>query len=531
MKKIIYIILFLLVGLPSMLVSQNLSNAQRRYMMMDLLELIEDYEDYSKLKDGRDKKFLALFQDENQPIYNDLLGLSVAENLPVKEYVAIQKEKAKVPTVELKNIICRDIFKSNNRWHARISFEKGINFLDKCDVTFDSKEYYQADHQIEFVAAWDSVNRECKIVSLTGYINSDAEKLPENYMVFKKSHQNDSLLLCNGKNIRFDSNNQAFLARNVEFTYPMDQDMKLFLIDDTLGCNIVTMEYRPTRWRLKPHVDILMGDAFNIETVNDNAIQTSSSSFGWGVDVGYVYPTEKKLKWGLFFGLGFQKSKLSLNIPTMAYAYYAGSHADVDGDEYIRHYSMKDTKYSTELHELYLPFYVDMDYRINNYLSVYANAGLKIYASYAEEKVNFETTYSTYGKYPQYGNLIIDHQTYGGETAINGFVSNAHIASENVSDEILSDYSLDGFVGLGVRGRVYKDWYLDLGLRYQTNLLKNYNCKGDVLVTNHTELTTTNKVPMSYLTYQGERIENITSYISSMRRNALSLNIGIMWKF
>lgn len=530
MKKIIYILL-LLVGTPAVLISQNLSNAQRRQMMMDLLELIEDYEEYSKLKNGGDKKFLALFQNENQPIYNDLLGLSTAENLSVKEYVTIQKEKAKVPTIELKNIFCRDIFKLNNRWQARISFEKSINFLDKCDVTFDSKEYYQADHQIEFVASWDSVNRECKIVSLTGYINSNVEKLPENYMVFKKSHPNDSLLLCNGKNIHFDSNNQAFLARNAEFTYPTDQDMKLFLIDDTLGCNIVTMEYRPTRWRLKPHVDFQMGDAFNIETVNANAIQPSSSSFGWGVDVGYVYPTEKKLKWGLFFGLGFQKSELSLSIPTMAYAYYAGPQADVDGDKYIRHYSMKDTKYSTELKEIYIPFYVDMDYRINNYLSVYADAGLKIYAGYAEEKVHFETTYSTYGKYPQYGNLIIDHQTYGGETAINGFVSNAHITRENVSDEILSDYSLDGFVGLGVRGRVYKDWYVDLGMYYQTNLFNNYTNKGDVLVTNHTELTTTNKVPMSYLNYQGERIENITSYISSMRRSAFSLNVGVMWKF
>jgi len=530
MKKIIYILL-LLVGTPAVLISQNLSNAQRRQMMMDLLELIEDYEFYSQLSDGKDEEFIKLFQNENVAIYNDLLGLSVAETLPVKDYVAILKEKADFSEIEMKNIICKEIYLSNNKWLARISFDKKVKLIDKCDITFDSKEYYQADHKVEFVASWDSVNRECKIVSLTGYINSDAEKLPENYMVFKQSHPNDSLLLCNGKNIHFDSWNQAFLARNAEFTYPADQDMKLFLIDDTLGCNIVTMEYRPTRWRLKPHVDFQMGDAFNIETVNDNAIQTSSSSFGWGVDVGYVYPTEKKLKWGLFFGLGFQKSELSLSIPTMAYAYYAGPQADVDGDKYIRHYSMKDTKYSTELKEIYIPFYVDMDYRINNYLSVYADAGLKIYAGYAEEKVHFETTYSTYGKYPQYGNLIIDHQTYGGETAINGFVSNAHITRENVSDEILSDYSLDGFVGLGVRGRVYKDWYVDLGMYYQTNLFNNYTNKGDVLVTNHTELTTTNKVPMSYLNYQGERIENITSYISSMRRSAFSLNVGVMWKF
>ena len=64
MKKIIYILL-LFVGTPAMLISQNLSNAQRRYMMMDLQELIEDYEIYSELNNGKDEKFIALFQNGN----------------------------------------------------------------------------------------------------------------------------------------------------------------------------------------------------------------------------------------------------------------------------------------------------------------------------------------------------------------------------------------------------------------------------------------------------------------------------------
>ena len=432
---------------------------------------------------------------------------------------------------EMKNIFCRDIYQSDDKWLARISFEKEIVFDDKCDITFDSKEYYQADHQIEFVAAWDSVNRECKIVSLTGYINSDAEKLPENYMVFRLSHPNDSLLLCNGKNIRFDRFDQAFLARNAKFTYPMDQDMKLYLIDDTLGCNIVTMDYRPTRWRLKPHVDFLMGDAFNIETVNDNAIQASSSSFGWGIDVGYVYPTEKKVKWGLFFGIGFQKSEYSLNIPNIAYSYNAESHADIDGDRYIRYYSMANTKYRTELNEIYIPFYWDMDCRLNNRFSIYANFGLKAYASYAKEKVNFETNYTTYGVYPQYGNLLINAETFGPDNSINGFVDNVHLVRENVNDDILSDYTLDGFIGLGLRSRIYKDWYLDLGAYYQTNLYENYNCTDDVAVLQNASTLTVRKVPMSYTTYEGEHVENISSYISSMRRSAFCLNVGVMWKF
>ena len=104
MKKIIYILL-LLVGTPAWLMSQNLTNAQRRYMMMDLLELLEDYEDYSELNNRKDERFLKLFKNENLAIYNDLLGLSTAETLPVKDYVALQKEKAQVPEIKMKNII------------------------------------------------------------------------------------------------------------------------------------------------------------------------------------------------------------------------------------------------------------------------------------------------------------------------------------------------------------------------------------------------------------------------------------------
>jgi len=531
MKKNIYIILFLLIGLPSMLISQNLSNAQRRYMMMDLLELVENYEKYSSLKDTEvSSLYLDLFENDNLIIYNDLLGLSNAENLSVNEYVNLLKNKGS--RIWIKNITIREVYKSTDKWMARISFNKENLYTGECEnVTFSSFEYYKTDHQIELVAAWDSKNRTCKIASLTGYINSDAEKLPENYMVFKKNHPNDSLLLCNGKNIRFDSRDQAFFARDVKFSYPTDLDMKLFLIDDTLGCNIVTMDYRPTRWRLRPHVDILLGEAFNIETVNDEAIQTASSSLGWGVDLGYVYPTEKKVRWGLFFGVGFQKSEFSLNIPNMGYSYSAGSHADVDGDRYTRYYSLSNTRYRTELNEIYIPFYWDMDWRFNNYISMYADFGLKAYASFAKEKVYFETNYTTYGVYPQYGNLLIDAGTLGVENSINGFVDNAHVVHENVNNDILSDYTLDGFVGLGIRGRMYKDWYLDLGLYYQTNLYENYNCKGDVAVLQNSSTLTTRKVPMSYLTHQGERIENITGYISSMRRSALNLNLGIMWKF
>ena len=531
MKKIIYILL-LLVGIPAWLMSQNLTNAQRRYMMMDLMELLENYERYTSINGDPEKavSFLSLFENDKLVIYNDLLGLSNTESLSVNEYVNLLQNRTSQTRIQ--NILVHEVSKSTDKWLARITFNKQNLHIGECEhVVFSSAEFYKNDYQMQLVASWDSLSRTCKIVSLTGYIQSDAAKLPANYMVFKKNHPNDSLLLCNGTSIRFDRYDQAFLARDAQFTYPVDQDMKLYLIDDTLGCNIVTMDYRPTRWRLKPHVDIFMGDVFGIQTVNDNAIQTSSSSFGWGLDVGYVYPTTKKIKHGLFFGIGFQKAQLSMSIPTMVYAYYAGPEADVDGDKYYRHYSMKDTRYHTELKELYIPFYWDMDYRINKDWSAYANIGLKAYVGYGEEKVNFETTYTTYGKYPQYGNLIIDHNTYGGETAINGFVNNAHIVRENVNDHILSDYSLDGFIGLGARRHIYKDLYGDLGFYYQTSILNNYRSTGDVAVANHKDFVTTRKVPMSYQTSGGEHIENISGYISSMRRSAFSLNASVIWKF
>lgn len=526
MKKnwIKYIALLTLV-LPLSAFAEGLSQAQRRYLKWDVLRLLESYEDNSTVNsDRQQREFLSLFENEQIAVYNDLLGLSASETLPVGEYVSLMRKKIdpKSPVVYIKNIRSQEPVQAGNVWTVTVSFEKEIDYSNQCGILFSSSEHYGADHKVEATIVWNPQSRECKIRSLSGAINSAAKALPENYMIFTRRSSSDSLLLCNNEPIKFNYFDQAFLDESSVFSYPNDDDVILTLVKESEECNMVSMSYRKKHWRLRPHIDFSLGDYYHLETSNED-LKNSSSSLGVGVDIGYVFPSSKKLKWGLFTGVGIQKTEIKTEIPMMNYEVNAESDADIDGDEYIRNYSMKDTRYTMSVNELYVPLYLDLDYRFNKYFSVYMDLGVKGYLCLGDPTTEFSTQYSTSGRYPQYNNLVFDSQS-----GINGFVSNKSLVLDNVSNGKFYDYVVDAFVGLGVRVCLYKSLYFDLGGYYQHSLLKEYNCSENVSLYNPYN---TSAFPMSYTVQDGEQVKDITEYYSDISKKNFMLNIGLILKF
>lgn len=526
MKKMwIRYILLLISALPLSALAEGLSQAQRRYLKLDVLRLLESYEDNATVNsDRQQREFLSLFENEQVAVYNDLLGLSASKTLPVSEYVSLMRSKIdpKSPVVYIKNIRYQEPAQMGNHWIITISFEKEIDYSNQCGILFSSSEYYGADHKIETTIAWNPQNRECKIRSLSGSVNSSAEALPENYMIFTRRFPNDSLLLCNNEPIKFNYFNQAFLDESSVFSYPKDDDIVLKLVKESEECNMVSMSYHKKHWRLRPHVDFSMGDYYQLDTSNEE-MENSSSSMGVGLDIGYVFPSSKKLKWGLFTGVGIQKTKIKSEIQTMEFEVKHGSEADEDGDSYMRQYEMNDTRYTMSVNELYVPLYLDLEYRFNKYFSMYMDLGAKGYMCLGNPTTEFSTRYTAQGKYEKYGGLILDHQS-----GINGFVSDEALILDNVSTGKFYDYVVDAFVGLGVRVCLYKSLYFDLGGYYQHSLLKEYNCSGNVSVSNPYNTLSS---PISYTVRDGEQVKDITEFYSGISKKNFMLNIGLMLKF
>ncbi|MBO7260570.1 MAG: hypothetical protein J6U97_03655 [Bacteroidaceae bacterium] len=567
MKRLIALILLCVPALFAK--AQDLTNAQERYMKMDVLYLMEDYSLYSNLVLEEDMEgFMQLFSDTTTQIYNDLLGISSAKTLSVRQYAEKLIEGAGGSSnIKVKNIGHDEPYYSEGLWYMNVTFDKWLYYMIKCDLQLDSYEYFQADHKLTALVSWDPSTRECRIETLDGTVDSPRELLPEDYWVYRFETATDTIIQYDGAPLQFDRFGQSFILKDKmpenlsrskskkttpltltqkHFTYPLDSDVNLKLDYADESCNLITMSLIPKRWRFKVHADMVYGDYYTVETNYDDMEHTSSAKEA-GAEFGYVFPSRKKSKWAFFFGATLRQSILSSYIDNMSYIYKTNQ--DVDGDEYYRAYYLKNVNYSMEKTEIGIPLYFSWDGKFNNRLSMYMDFGVKPYLSILPVATTFSTIYTTKGLYTKYDKLVL-----GSTSGINGFVQNKTF--ESVSLESESTYeapediftklqpSVDAFAGVGFRLRVLKNTFLELGCRYQYNIYSSLNYSGtintkrlpvntslqNISYQNYT--TNSSSVPM-YYTKQGskENVRQYTDYFTSIRTDALYLNAGIIIRY
>lgn len=537
--KLLKYICSLTTFLPVMFMqAQSLSVAQHRFMNMDVLRLLEEYEMNSPVYDDEQRNaFIRLFDDASLPIYNDLLGLSGAASLTVNEYADLLRKKAVAPGVIIKNLRHGIPYKEGDRWMMEVTFEKSIEYTNICDVLFSSKEHYNVDHQLVALVAWEPKQRKCQFVQLMGKIESDTPPLPEEYIIFTQTSPYDTLLICNGERIKYNYFGQAFLNKDSEFSYPYDSDVHIRLVEEDSDCNMVSMSYTPKRWRVKPHMDFALGQCYKIRSSLPN-MKTSSKSKVFGADLGYMFPSDKKTRWGFFFGWALRKTTIESSIADLHYSYMTDE--DVDGDEYKRNYAFRDVKYLTTMSELSVPLYFDVDIRFAQRISMYLDFGIKGNAELSTPKTTFDAMYTTSGTYDEYGGITLDAGTFGGDYILNDFVTDEKIHRDNVysySSNNTFEYTLDAFAGLGMRVRVYENLFVDLGYSYQFNAVDSHNWSAIYFIS-----TNTSKIGNKPVTYKineikdgiakgTEYVKSVTDFYSEIDRNAHQLNVGIMFRF
>lgn len=535
MKTMKYLLMLMSIVSTMLVSAQSLSVADQRYMNMDVLRFLEEYEyNASVYNDRQQKTFVQLFEDPSLLIYNDLLGLSGATILSVSEYANILRTKGVTPAVVVKNLNHGVPYEEGDRWLMPVTFDKSIEYTNVCGTLFSSEEYYRADHKLKGLVAWDPQQRTCRFVELSGSIDSDITPLPDEYYIFTKTSPRDELLLCDGERIKYNYFGQAFLDINSKFTYPYDSDVYIKLINEDETCNMVSMSYVPKRWRFKPHYDMSYGNCYIVDGAI-NGWNTTSKTQTFGADLGYIFPSKSNTKWGLFFGAAWRNTNVISTISNLSYKY--NSSADVDGDSYIRNYKLRDVKYHTTISELGIPLYWNIDKRFNQRLSMYFDFGAKVYLELFEPKTSFDAVYTTSGTYKQYGNITFDANSFYGYV-LNGFVEDEVIHRDNVYNYVSEnpiEYSVDVFAGLGFRMRVFNDLYIDLGYSYQMNMLDSHQWEKTI----NTKDTKESNKPITYSIDKivngkaegTENVKSVTSFYSFVERYAYQLNMGIMFRF
>ena len=524
-------------------------NLQVFYAMNNLNEYSEIYDD-----DSADD-FVRMFKEE-AIIYNDLLGLSTADKLTVKEYASILKSKAQEVDVTYKNISKDSIYRtSDGEWQMVVTFDKEISYFNKCGIYFSSSSYYKSDHKMKATFAWDAKNQKVKIVALDGSMNGARKPLGDEFFVLRadiisnKSQKKTSeeskapqagetfdprlahVTINNTDSIELDSTyNQAIIASSIEstkFKYKNDADVRVKAIPvDDAECNIYKLKFSPTRWRIKAYTELAIGETYNVEMESD-MFEISSKGQEYGLEFGYICPSSAKTKFGIFLGAGLSESELTFGVGEMSYSYTSeNGAADIDGDDYTRYYKISNMAQTITFKDVFVPFYFNFDRRFGKYFSMYLDLGAKAYFNLEADASDFTAKYTTYGKYEKYDNLTLDYRS-----GINGFTNNGVLGAENLIQPTLElePFSLDAFGRLGFRIALAKWLLLDCSAGYQMNVIENMTLSEKTMQTNmrHDD----NAIVKYLASSDTEYVSNLLDYAKSAKRQGIKLNIGLMFKF
>ena len=528
MKKNITILIGIAVWgfiMPSTAYAQLSRIAKQRIVMDEAISTIEDYETFATIADEETRySFKNLFVNDSASVYNDLLGIYKGEALTAKEYCKLLSDGLRNKKAIIKNIKKDDIHYENGMWKVKFSFDKTMSYTNKCGVYFSSTEFFEKDYHLTATLIYDDMIGKCKIESITGTVDS-RKKFPETYFVFKRENKNDSLLTYLNQRLKFNSYGQALLegSYDVEAFRYADPDVILSpVIDD---CNNVSMRYRSTEYRIKLHYDLGIGESLDLSEADRlNKHKTRSSSFG--VDFGYVIPSKSIVKFGLFSGLGLSMSTIETAFQSPDY--YYSTNADVDADNYIRHYADFNLSQKVKLTELTIPLYADININLHQMVSLYFDLGVKANFNIGHKIDNTQGSAYIYGVYPQYDNLRLDeHWGY------NGFGNKNFTNSELVNTDLVgvSNFTVDAFGGVGLRFNIPSSpLTIDIGANYQYGFMDIVKSEGEKI-----DLSNNTNTPLVYNTISGqnstENVHNLSESFSNIKRKSLKLSVGLIFKF
>ena len=524
------------------LVSFGYANAQKpitpleRRIIEKALDNFEMYKSCITVADDETRSyFLELFKDKTVPVYNDLLGISSKSDINISDYLKEQKENVVSPIIRIRNVNRDKIWEEDGKWKVQLSFDKSLSFQNSCGIYFNTEDFYGKMFRESMILSYDEVNQTCCIESITGKIDSD-RNLPDDYCILDSTNVKDNRVIYrhrDGKSerVNFNSFGQMLLTSGYEknqFYYP-DNDVML-KTHYKPECHLMTLSYTTHQWRLKAYYDIGLGNSL---TLGDNSFYTESSSksSSFGIDAGYVFPSEHKIKIGVFMGLGLSNYSLDLSNQTKLYKFVA---EDIDEDYYMRNYENINMAQTTKIKEFSIPIYADFDWRFSKWASFYVDLGLKLNMNISTSVGEFNGSVGeVYGVYSQYGNLRLD-ESWGFE----GFAKKLNLTQANLCDDgniSVKKFAPDLMLGAGLRVNIPRTpLALELGIGYQKGF-------GDLISVSEKPVIDDKGTPKIIYTTSDdqmpvkervqEHVHNLIEHAGSVSRGMLKFNLGLIYKF
>lgn len=267
---------------------------------------------------------------------------------------------------------------------------------------------------------------------------------------------------------------------------------------------------------IKATADIGLGGAMSVSSELPG-MSTKSSSSDFGLGLGWTFWKMGPNSLEANIGFGFGKTSVTADLPELDYHYSAPAAADMDDEPYIRYYQLSDLHQKISASKVVVPIYLNYRYEINNTVSVHALLGIKP-TFYSSAKVGESTGSAfSYGIYPQYDDLLID------ATYLNEFGTTSLASASTAKPETAGAISF--MAGAGAEVRISGPVYFGLTLRYETggNTFKKAIATGTTF--------TADNAPVTYTVAEGQKVNPLTSYLTSSKLSRLSLALSLTYRF
>lgn len=501
---------------PFMAKAQTLSNQERRHINMRLLTLIEQYEINASLYDEANRyAFMQLFENEDTPVYSDMLDYAAGKSVSVSEYVKVLGERYNIST-HIMNVSHNDYVFEDNQWTTVVKFNKSLTYNDINGILFSSSEYYKSNYVISMKCVYNKERDCCYITAINGHIDSEQEPLQNRYVVINHSDDKIEKLYVNGHPLEFNSFDQAFAP--VGAIRPWNDDIRLAAdtIATTNQYEFVNLKFRISHWRTKLHFSYALGTVFKVTSQMD-LNTTASSGFEAGVDFGYNIPLSRSSSMGLYLGAAYSSSKISFGLNDVAYSYQT---MDSSGHLYTRHYEFSEITEELSYTDISIPVYINFDHKLFKNLYLNWNIGVKLYFN---GEVNI-TPYHLSGRvYGDYNGNIVSSQTSDALGDVSGNYDT--FLFPNSYNRSLYDLSLQG--GIGLSYNLFKrSIFLFAEYKYEYGLTDVHKSEEKYLFANG------NNYPMVYSSRLNANVAT-RSFMDcvSYKRQAMWIDFGIMFKF
>lgn len=241
----------------------------------------------------------------------------------------------------------------------------------------------------------------------------------------------------------------------------------------------------------------------------------SSSSFRFGVDLGYTFLDINNNTLEINAGVAYRKLSYKTNMPGISYNYEANPSQDMDGVSYIRYYNIDYMIQKSNIQYFSVPVYLTYAYHFSKRVNLHVDLGVNLNFQLQSKLTNVEGSAYSYGIYPGYGDLLIDSPW------MNEF-GKTDLANSRYIDPGTNDTKISLLTGLGVEIYVAGPFSIDIGARCNIGLTDTfYNPDYDIQYT----------PPVSYWVYGGQEVLDFSYYTRKSKFSNLSVRLGFNFRF